>query len=260
MKQQTVVFPARYEDQELQDVTTISRSDEKLNSPWGSRTSTNVNPILDNDKIDYIKRDIAYTKTRTFFRNKNGIGTLKLDSDFLDKQFGSKFWNVALMPIFKNVELCKTTNNVEFYIKKFTDEDYSYLLPELGMLRNSDLEFSLRAANILEEAINVSKLEQSDPFQKRTLEDLQWDLIELKRALLDIHEERRVKSAQNARKVIVNRLEKKMNQLYLIKNAFHEIGIDEKEILKFSSLKQLPSRRVEITWIKSGSEKVTPRK
>jgi hypothetical protein len=191
------------EEEDPQDVTTFKRLDAKV-TPIRERVSdtySDMRAIPNADTIDYVTRDFALSGFMKYdFLAGLKQNVLELQNDFsLNKKIGDHFWNVVLRAPLKNILICNLAQRTEFFVKKISEENYSYLIPEIGVMRTEDVEHSYRLAKTLEEVINVTKLDVRDPFQQRALEDLQLNLIELKKALYNIINNENVKQAKAGR-------------------------------------------------------------
>lgn len=205
------------------------------------------------DRLQYVKREFkpSIQECHNFVMRAEEL-EIPLSKDHFFGRWGSHYWDIVLIIPKKAIDVHKISQSTEFFVKKISEENYSYLIPEITSLRGLDGESALRLASTLEEAMNISKLEADNPFQKRIIEDFQWNMIEIKKIVYDIVDNVNVERAR--RKLIkrVHDLENKISAVEEIRKAFGELGIDEKEALKEFAIKELPSGRVELVWKKSG--------
>lgn len=216
-------------------------------------TERKVRPIPEYDRFEYVKSRACWCIEEFHdFALQEIHDTIPLNRDQFFRKLGDNYWNIVLTTCRKKIHLPNISQTTELLVTKITEENYSYLVSEIDNLKHLKTEFALRLATTLEEAINISKLEMEDPFHRRIIEDIQWDLIEIKRILYKIADNRHIEQTREELIKNVDELENKMIALEEIKRSFNRLGIDEKEALKEFKIKKLPKGRVELIWTKSG--------
>lgn len=138
------------------------------------------------------------------------------------------------------------------YIERILEEDYSFLINELDRIDPENLESSFVIANLLEKAMNVSKLLVDDPLDSRKVEDFQWDLIQIKKILIQLAKPYLSTAESDKAELnnLVQELKEKMIACQKTKQILEKLGL--KSVLKGGKIKRLPDGRVEYIWRKSG--------
>lgn len=140
----------------------------------------------------------------------------------------------------------------EEYLERILEEDYSFLINELGRIDPENPESSFITANLLEKAMNISKLLMDDPLDSRKIEDFQWDLIQIKRILIQLAKPylSSVESDKAELNNLLQQLNEKMMASQKTKQILEKLGLES--VLKGGKIKRLPDGRVEYIWRKSG--------
>ena len=138
------------------------------------------------------------------------------------------------------------------YIHRMEQKDYPFFISEVKNLLADDLQLAYKTADLLEKAMNIGKINESDPLESRKIEDFQWSLIEAKRILqeLQLGPEEDIKGKKAKLEKIVHDLEDKMLACEKTKRALRELGLEE--IMKELTAEKLPNGRVQLIWKKSG--------
>lgn len=138
------------------------------------------------------------------------------------------------------------------YLERILEEDYSFLINELDRIDSENPESSFITADLLEKAMNVSKLLVDDPLDSRKMEDFQWDLIQIKKILIQLSKP--YLSTAESDKVELNNILRQLNEKMMAcqktKQILEKLGL--KSVLKGGKIKRLPDGRVEYIWRKSG--------
>jgi hypothetical protein len=217
-----------------------------------SLTEREVRPIPRYDRFEYVKsQDRRSVQEFHDFKIKEVPNTVLLNRDHFFRKLGDNHWNIVLTTP-RTMNLPGVSQDTELLVTKIVEENYSYLVPEFDSLKHLETGSALRLATTIEEATNISKLEVENPFQKRVIEDIQWNVIGIKRRLYEIADNQHVDQARKELTKIVESLKNKMLALEEINRAINKLGVDEKEALKEFRIKKLPKGRVELTWTKSG--------
>lgn len=187
------------------------------------------------------------------FEMKMERPVISLDKDmFPFEKVGDHYWDIVLTAPKKAIEVHEISQRTEFFVKKILEENYSYLIPEITSLGELEGESALRLSDTLEESLNISKLETDNRFQKRIIEDFQWNMIEIKKSLFDLVSNVNVEKARKKLMESIDELEKKILAVEEMKKALDELGIDEDKALREFTKRELPNGRVELVWKKSG--------
>lgn len=138
------------------------------------------------------------------------------------------------------------------YIYRIEQQDYPFFISEVENILADDLQSAYETADLLEKAMNITKIRENDPLESRKIEDFQWSLIEAKRILLELRScpEEDVKQKKAKLEENVHDLQGKMLACEKTKRALRELGLEE--IMKELVTKKLPNGRVQLIWKKSG--------
>ena len=244
------------EDEDIQEATKMNFLVGKVEfyRKRASFTDMNIRAIPEHDRFEYVRRDrkCSFKEFHDFSIQTMEALRVPLNKEQFPWILGDNYWNIVLTIPRKVVRVPKISQRTELFVRKIFEENYSYLIPEIDSLKLLDSESALRIATTLEEAMNISKLEADDPFQKRTIEDLQWNMIEIKKTLYNIVDN--VKLEESKKKLIkyVSDLEKKLLALDEIGRTLDKMGVDEERFVKEFVVKKRPNGRVEFLWKRSG--------
>lgn len=138
------------------------------------------------------------------------------------------------------------------YIDRIEQKDYPFFISEVGKISTDNLQLAYDTADLLEKAMNVAKIRESDPLESRKIEDFQWSLIEAKRILIELSSCQGEYAKQKKSKLeeVVQDLQNKILACEKTKRTLRELGLEG--VTKELVTEKLPNGRVRLVWRKSG--------
>lgn len=231
---------------------------ESIGNFLKSVQNTPIAPLVEADKLLLIGRWSKFPK------GENPMGLIKESFDLLSSNANSweKIGSIRLVQFEEYQDLMQSlllkvpehfrSREVE-YIHRMEQQDYPFFMLEVKNMLINDVKSAYKTADLLEKAMNIVKIKESDPLESRKIEDFQWSLIESKKILLELVSSKEEDVIQKRAKLeeIVHDLLGKILACEKTKRSLRELGLEEimkKEVVT----EKLPNGRVRLSWKKSG--------